>query len=121
MNAQAKLIRDRRLRRRLLFALYECRAAPQGGLSGQTLHDVGASGLASDQQFVDELHTASLLSDLERKGLIDRTDQRTRKTQLVLLSNQFFRITDKGSMLIRESIEADPDIEDDRLPGVVAR
>ena len=112
---EANRQRDRVLRRNMLRTLHNARIVPMGGLSGTALRrEVEAITAASDQ-FEDEAHVIGLGRDLVNKGLVEETDQRTRKTQRFGLEFLFYRVTAKGSGLVNETLPPDPDVEDERL------
>jgi hypothetical protein len=115
MNPEVIQKRDRRLRRRLLEALYESRVSPMGGIGGRTAVDVIDSAMPEDQRFDNDDHALALLIDLRDGGYVEMLDRRTRKLQRWCVDYMFLKITDKGSRLIREEIPVDPAIEDERL------
>lgn len=113
---QANRERDRRLRRLLLTALDGAkRHGIRGDLDGITLRDVAQAGLPDAQAFEDELHCIGLIRDLVGKSFAAEEVVNLRRGQRVGLAHLRVRITDRGSMLLRESIEPDPDIDDERV------
>jgi hypothetical protein len=111
----ANRARDRRLRKRLLNALYLSRSSPTGFIGGRTLMDViGAEGLNS-QVFEDDAHFLSLCRDLTNKGLAVSKMEIRRRGQAFGPDYVSFAITDKGTSLWLETIPADPDIDDERI------
>jgi hypothetical protein len=114
---RAKEDRDRRLRASLLRTAYNARTSPTGGISGRTLIVVVSADTAAEMGFEDDAHAVALLRDLRSKGLLDLVaDKQRRLHQGEKLSPDHLAlcITDKGSMLVREQIPADPDVWDQR-------
>ena len=108
----ANIKRDQRLRAKLLQCLYGARSSPLGGLSGRFLLDVIDS--PPTQGFEDEQHARGLLQDLVAKLLVEKTDKRTRRTQVYSIDYLFFKILAKGVSLVEQTIPPDPDIDDER-------
>lgn len=104
--------RDKRLRRRMLFLIHTARIAPEGGISGRRIVDLVSANSAD--AFEGDGHAMGLLMDLERKGLIEVRDLRTRRSQIYSLDYQRALVTAMGSSLIRETIPPDADIDDER-------
>jgi hypothetical protein len=109
--------RDRRLRRRLLNTLHLARAmSPRGGMSGRTLKDLVDGVMPPEQKFEDDGHALALMRDLANKDLFAEEALPRRRGQSFGLDYVFFRITAKGSGIWEETVPADPDIDDERLP-----
>jgi hypothetical protein len=106
--------RDRRLRRRLLSTLHAARVSPRGGLHARQLVEIVAAAVPPADRFEDDGHAIGLLQDLVNKGLATLTDERTRRSQAFGLDYLFAAITNRGSMLLNETIEPDPDVDDER-------
>jgi hypothetical protein len=109
-----KLDRDRELRRAILESLYLSRSSPRGGLSGRAIVKLIASSQVSELSFEDDGHAMALFRDLLNKHLIAETRLTRLKHQSFGPDYVILCITDKGSMLNRREIAADPDIADDR-------
>jgi hypothetical protein len=114
MTDQAKIKRDRRLRRRLLEALQDSRVAPLAGMYGRALVDIVHGYASPSQGFEDDTHAIGLLQDLVNKGLILRADKRSRRSQPFGLDHLLYAITASGSSLLAETAGPDKDIDDDR-------
>lgn len=108
--------RDRRLRRRLLRILHDCRAnEEQGWITGRFAKDL-IDGFAPRGERADsDQHLLAMLRDLVAGGYAEERDDREHKWQSWSLDFLSFRVTAKGNALITESVDADPIIEDDRL------
>ena len=109
--------RDRRLRRRVLMMLYAARAAPQSGwCGGQFLYDLAAAALPAGQRFEDERHLLALLRDLTSGGYVEERDDRTHTWQPAGIEWTRYRITARGTALVTEALDADPLVDDARVP-----
>lgn len=107
--------RDKRLRRQLLYVLYLCRESPQGGANGRTVTGTVAEDLDEEMGFESDEHAVQLIRDLALKGLLTEEKLARRRTERFGPQHLFLRITDKGSMLLREEIPIDPDVYDERI------
>jgi hypothetical protein len=108
--------RDRKLRRAMLRLLRIARGqSPTGELSGRTLVDLVNRDLVQSDQFEDEQHALTLMSDMEGRGYVVRRDVRTRKLERFTVSAVALAITPKGMDLLDENIAADPAVEDERV------
>lgn len=113
----ANLKRDRRLRRRLLQTLHAVRVSPRGGLHGRRLIEIVEATLSPGELFESDDHAIGLLKDLEAKGYATLADERKYpQRQRYSLDWLFAAVTDRGSMLIRETMARDPDVADARDP-----
>ncbi len=112
---KGKTARDRRLRRALLDALYHSRQSPRGGLHGRPLVDLVQATAPAGSGFEDDGHAVQLIRDLSNKGLVAEELLTRRRGETFGPEHLFVRITDKGSMLVREQVPADPDVDDDRI------
>ena len=106
--------RDRRLRRAMLDALQASRGQRLAGIRGRMLVDVMPAGGVED-----DAHAMGLIRDLVNKGLADAKDLTIRRGQTYGPDYVFVSITDRGSRLLRGGIEADPDVDDERLAAGV--
>jgi hypothetical protein len=112
----ANRMRDRRLRRRMLSTLHLSRAmSPKGGLGGRALKDLVDGVVPAGQGFESDRHALELARDLVNKGLAEESRLPMRRGQAFGLDFAFFKVTDKGSQLVNESIDPDPDIDDERI------
>jgi hypothetical protein len=117
LGDNAKRERDRRLRREILRYLNAGRAVKRG-LHGSIVVLEVESSMVRGLQFEDDTHFLQLLTDLSNKGLITIEEERgpgmRRRNDQVRPEHLLCKITDKGSMLMREEIEPDPDVHDER-------
>jgi hypothetical protein len=109
----ATIKRDKRLRRRLLDALYTQRG--NGHCTGRFLLDALQMYLPPGDRFQSDAHILALLVDLVSKGYVAERDDRERHTDPNTIDYRSYVITGHGVSLIEQSIAADPDIEDDRI------
>ena len=119
-SEQAKQERDRRLRKSLLSTLDLAKKySPTRGLSGRNLVVQAESNVVRDMRFEDDAHAMSLIRDLVNKGLAEEELLTRRRGQSFGPEFVVVRITDKGSMLVREQIPVDPDVWDERITDEV--
>lgn len=112
---RAKNLRDRRLRRSLLFTLHASRHSATGGINGQTLADVVESACADGQGFEDGDHLIRLVRDLENKQMAAVQVGGLRRGQRLRPDHLHVKVLDKGSRLMNETEPPDPDIDDERI------
>lgn len=113
---EAAKARDRRLRRQLLTALFECRASPSGWTGAVTLRDLAEAVFSDDQRFENEQHCIALLRDLLVKGLVEERQKTRRRDETFSLKHLEYRILGPGLNLHLEAAPPDPMIDDDRVP-----
>ncbi len=108
--------RDRRLRRRLLAALFDCRTSPSGWTGALKLRDMADNASsAEEERFQTELHCVALLRDLATKGLAEERRKAQKRGQVFGLRHLKYRILAAGLDLHLEAAPPDPLIDDDRV------
>jgi hypothetical protein len=107
--------RDRRLRKHLLKAVYECRISPSGWASAPTLYQSADEIPSESERFEDERHCIGLLRDLVIKGLIEERQTTRKPCEAFSLLHLEYRILARGLSLHLESVPLDPDIDDGRI------
>jgi len=115
LSGPAAKLRDRRLRKRLLFVLSLCLDSPKGGMNGRPLVMNVNEDVIDELAFEDDAHAMRLIRELVNKGLIAEERLTQRKFERFGPEFVFLRITDRGSMLLREEIPVDPDVDDERI------
>jgi hypothetical protein len=112
----ANLQRDRVLRKHMLRNLDNAlQYGPTGELDGRTLMRVAQSGLPPRQQFENDGHAVKLIRDLENKGYATLKIVGLRRGQTAGLDHMIVKIAAKGTSLLNESIDIDPDVDDERV------
>ena len=113
----ARKMRDKALRRRILSVAENAKIGPLGGIGGRSLMNVVNASSPRDERLADDGEFLSLVRDLANAGYLIERDERTHRHQNFVLDQLFFKVTAKGSALLREEIGVDPMVADERIGG----
>lgn len=112
-----RVVRDRRLRRKILSILQDAQVSPTGGLGGETILCLVEGSGEPDFFFDDEDHAIRLCRSLVAKGLIEEKSLTRRRREVFGMRHLFFKITASGISLLNETAKVDPDVWDERIPS----
>jgi hypothetical protein len=112
----AKLERDKRLRRKILWTLrivMGVNGSMEAG--GRFILDQVNGIMPPGQQIEDDEHAVRLLRELKQYGLVEERDARKRKEQRFGLDWLQYKISGEGLALLNESRAPHPEVWDERM------